>query len=239
MAIVYTHIRKDNNKVFYVGIGKTVARSKSKSNRNPYWHHIVNKHGYTIEVIHKNITWDEACTIEKQKIQEYGRADLQLGLLVNMTNGGEGIENVSTESKKLLSEQKVGNNNHRFGKFGDENYNSKLSYNDVKYIRENFIPHNTMFGIRALAKQFLVDRGTIKKVVEGKSYRNKDGYIIQSKKLDNTTTNNKFTPDDIKYIRNVYIPHHPEFGCKPLSVKFNTNETRIWKIVTRKVWKNI
>ena len=92
---------------------------------------------------------------------------------------------------------------------------------------------------RALSKKFLVDRGTIKKVVEFKSYRNENDNIFESKKLENTTTNNKFTKEDIIWIRNNYKKHDPIFGLKPISIKFNTNETRIWKIVTYKVWKNI
>ena len=240
MAIVYEHIRKDTGEVFYVGIGKDIRRSKSKSNRNPHWHHIVDLHGYSINITHQGLTWEEACIIESQKINEYGRRDLGLGKLVNMTDGGEGIPNLSPTSKKSISDNMTGNKNHRFGKFGSETYNSKLTDADVKWIRKNFKLFCKDFGIRALAKKFSVDRVTIRKIVAGKSYRKDNGKIKNIKtQLINSTTNNKFTKDQILYIRNVYIPHHPEFGCKPLSVLFNTNETRIWKIVNRHVWKNI
>ncbi len=37
MAIVYKHIRLDNDTVFYIGIGKNQKRPYSKNYRNKYW----------------------------------------------------------------------------------------------------------------------------------------------------------------------------------------------------------
>jgi hypothetical protein len=234
----YYHKRLDTNEIFYVGIGEP-SRPYESGSRNPHWYHVVDKVGYEVILIKENISWKEACDWEISEIKRIGRRDLGLGSLVNMTDGGEGIENLNPETRKLLSEQKVGENNHRFGKFGKDNYNAKLSDVDVCFIRENFVPFNKEFGIRALAKKFNVDRGTIKKIVVGESYRNDGDNLIQPKKLVGTTTNNKFSPEDIKYIRDNHISHHPEFGTKPMAIKFNTNETSIWKIVTKRVWKNI
>ena len=104
MAIVYQHRRKDTNEVFYIGIGKTEKRAISKSYRNNHWHHIVNKAGYIIEIIHHDLTWLEACEKEIYLIAFYGRADLGLGSIVNMTSGGEGIlgYKFSDESRKKM-----------------------------------------------------------------------------------------------------------------------------------------
>ena len=73
MAYVYKHIRLDNNNVFYVGIGSdsSYKRANSKSDRNKYWKNIVNKHGYIIEIYKNNISWDEACVIEKELIKYF------------------------------------------------------------------------------------------------------------------------------------------------------------------------
>lgn len=54
MAIVYKHIRKDTNEVFYIGIGNDIKRVTSLHHRNPLWHNIVNKVGFDYE-IHFNI----------------------------------------------------------------------------------------------------------------------------------------------------------------------------------------
>jgi hypothetical protein len=105
MAYVYQHIRLDTNEVFYIGIGKTKYRVFDKRSRNKYWHHIVNKAGYSVEIIFGGITWEEACQKEKELIEYYGRKDLGLGQLVNMTEGGDGSVGrmVSEELRKRMS----------------------------------------------------------------------------------------------------------------------------------------
>jgi hypothetical protein len=90
MAIVYLHRRKDSNEIFYIGIGKDRYRIGRKANRNKYWHNIVNKYGYTKEVLMSDLTWGEAITEEIKLIKKYGRKDLGTGNLVNMTRGGDG-----------------------------------------------------------------------------------------------------------------------------------------------------
>jgi hypothetical protein len=51
--------------------------------------------------------------------------------------------------------------------------------------------------------------------------------------------NHIFTEDDIKYIRENYKYKDSEFGTTGLAKKFNTNGSRIWKIVNNKVWKHL
>ena len=109
MAIVYQHIRLDTNDVFYIGIGKILTRASSKANRNQYWKNVVNKHSYEIEILFKDLDWKEACQIEKYLIKYYGRSDLGLGTLVNMTDGGDGIVNLHKNSRKKISNHMKGN----------------------------------------------------------------------------------------------------------------------------------
>ena len=110
MAIVYQHIRKDTNEVFYIGIGKTRRRAYSKENRNNHWHNIVNKVGYDIDILIEGLTWDEACIKENELIKQHGRNDLGEGKLVNMTDGGEGTPNriLSEESKRKIGLASIG-----------------------------------------------------------------------------------------------------------------------------------
>jgi hypothetical protein len=114
MAIVYQHRRKDNNKVFYVGIGKHEKRAFNKSRRYKPWKDLIKNHDYIVEITHKDIIWEEACAIEKYLIAFYGRRDLGLGELVNMTDGGEGVKNLSQESRSKMAVNK--------GMFGELNY---------------------------------------------------------------------------------------------------------------------
>lgn len=102
MAIVYQHRRLDTGEVFYVGIGKSEKRAYSIHNRNKHWKNIINKHGYIVEITHRNIIWEEACAIERYLIAFYGRKDLNGGVLVNMTDGGDGIYNLSIEIKQKM-----------------------------------------------------------------------------------------------------------------------------------------
>jgi hypothetical protein len=90
--------------VFYVGIGKKEKRAFSKHGRNPHWKNIVNKVGYTVNIIHKDIDHKEAKKIEILLIEKYGRKNLGLGNLVNMTDGGEGLLNPSIETRQKISE---------------------------------------------------------------------------------------------------------------------------------------
>lgn len=129
MAYVYKHTRLDNNQVFYIGIGSSnnYKRAYSKCNRNKHWYNIVNKHGYNVDVLLTDLTWEEACEIEKSLISKIGRMDLSTGTLVNMTNGGDGVIGViyTDERRKKQSDalkgKFTGEKHHMFGKsFSDE-----------------------------------------------------------------------------------------------------------------------
>lgn len=107
--VVYRHVRLDTNEVFYIGIG-TQERPYKKSNRNKWWKNIVKKTDYRVDILFDDLTWEEACEKEKEFIQLYGRRDLGLGTLVNMTDGGEGTLGVkmSEESKLKMSKSRKG-----------------------------------------------------------------------------------------------------------------------------------
>lgn len=108
MAIVYLHKRKDNNDVFYVGIGKSTERAYSKDSRNTHWHSLVKKYGYLVDITHNDIIYDEAFGIEKYLIEFYGRKDLNKGYLVNKTDGGEGFLNFSKETLDIIRQKNIG-----------------------------------------------------------------------------------------------------------------------------------
>lgn len=110
MAIVYRHRRLDNNEIFYIGIGKTEDRAYSKEKRNKFWHHLVEKSDYSIEIIAKNIEYENAKELEILLISLYGRRDLGLGSLVNLTDGGDGCKGfkITDEYRKKLSKANSG-----------------------------------------------------------------------------------------------------------------------------------
>lgn len=86
---LYQHIRKTDGVIFYIGIGNK-SRPYKLNGRNKYWHNTVKKYGYEITILVDNLTWKKACELEMLMISFYGRKDLGLGNLVNMTDGGQG-----------------------------------------------------------------------------------------------------------------------------------------------------
>lgn len=59
---VYAHFTKDTNECFYIGVGAD-NRAYQRA-RNNYWHNIVNKHGYRVEIVSYFSTRDGAERIE-------------------------------------------------------------------------------------------------------------------------------------------------------------------------------
>jgi hypothetical protein len=116
MAIVYRHIRLDKNEVFYIGIGKSEKRAYTKRSRNQHWKNIVSKTEYKVEIIFENLSWEDACEKEIELIKFYGRKDLGLGTLVNLTDGGDGSINVkmSIETKEKMSKSSKGKKKPEF-----------------------------------------------------------------------------------------------------------------------------
>lgn len=102
---IYAHYRNDTGEVFYVGKGEG-NRHKSKQGRNPYWENIVKAHGYKVEILQYFDTEDEAFQAEQDLIAELGRKDLGQGLLVNMSDGGEGASGAvrTPEQRQRYSE---------------------------------------------------------------------------------------------------------------------------------------
>lgn len=101
---LYAHYRNDTGEVFYIGKG-VGNRYKSKQGRNPYWENIVKAHGYKVEILQYFATEEDAFRAEQSLIADLGRKDLGKGLLVNMSDGGEGASGAvrTPEQRKRYS----------------------------------------------------------------------------------------------------------------------------------------
>lgn len=119
MAYVYKHIRLDTDEVFYIGIGSDdkFTRAYSKKRRSKFWKDLTKSIKYKVEIIYNNVSWEEACQKEIELIKLYGRRDLGLGTLCNLTNGGDGVNGYKHNKDRLL---KISNNSK-----GSKNPNSK------------------------------------------------------------------------------------------------------------------
>jgi hypothetical protein len=106
---VYAHQRLDDESIFYIGKG-TGKRAWSKHMRSKHWKNIANKAGYRVLILQDGMPETESFILEKYLIVFYGRADLDEGRLVNMTDGGDGTSGaiISDETRKKLSDIKKG-----------------------------------------------------------------------------------------------------------------------------------
>lgn len=104
---VYLHRRCDTNDVFYVGKGKG-KRAYQKYSRNRWWCAIVEKVGFTVEMVEINLAEDDAFELEVETIKFYKECGYTL---CNMTNGGEGQSGViaSAETRAKQSAARMGN----------------------------------------------------------------------------------------------------------------------------------
>lgn len=107
MAVVYRHIRLDKNEPFYIGIGKTEKRAYEKIKRNKFWHNVIAKTEYEVEILFDDLSWESAGEKEKEFIKLYGKRDNNTGCLVNITDGGDGILGVrhTEETRKKIGEE--------------------------------------------------------------------------------------------------------------------------------------
>jgi len=241
MAIVYQHIRKDTNEVFYIGIGKTIARSKSKVGRNNYWYHIVDKVSYEIEIIHNNISWEEACELEKFYIKKYGRKDLGLGLLVNMTDGGEGVVNkiVTDETRKKLSKLRIGKPAPNKGVPQTLEHREKTSKTRIERgVAKG--EKNPMYGKKgSLCPHYGKKRPEHSLALKGKPKPEGFSEKCRLNKQGEKNILSKLKDEDVRYIRLVYKKADKEYGATPLSIKYAVSISLITDIVNYKRWKHI
>ena len=133
---LYRHIRLDTNEPFYIGIGTKYkentsfrsvineyyrAYSKKEKRRSVFWHNIINKTDYEVEILLESDDYEFIKQKEIKFITLYGRRDLNRGTLVNLTDGGDGTLRVviSEEERKKISDRQLGEKNNMFGKTGE------------------------------------------------------------------------------------------------------------------------
>jgi len=124
---VYHHLNKTTGEIFYVGKGKG-NRAYSVKSRSSLWHNIVNKYGYEVLIVESDLSEEESFARETYWISLLGRRDLGNGLLINFTDGGDGVRGYvySDEVKQRMSEAHFGDKNHFYGKTHSEEARKKM-----------------------------------------------------------------------------------------------------------------
>lgn len=207
---IYRHITL-NNTVFYIGKGtknkqdvlnNTYTRSSTKWGKTLYWKNIVKKYGYFIEIIVESDNEEFISLKEIEFIKLYGRRDLGLGTLCNLTNGGEGksgyipsketieknrLKNIGKkmpESFKIAASLRMLGNKYRINKPNSKETNIKngelhkikvYAYNLEGYFIKEFD------SVKDAAKYFKKDASTISNCLKQK-IKQINGFILKYEK---------------------------------------------------------
>ncbi|MDA7991592.1 MAG: hypothetical protein MPJ25_00995 [Pirellulales bacterium] len=90
--VVYLHVKKGTDYVFYVGIGNSRRRAYSTKGRNDIWLDIVSEcNGFDVRIINEGLSLDDANYIEKELVDTFGKIYNGTGQLANIANGGGGV----------------------------------------------------------------------------------------------------------------------------------------------------
>lgn len=119
--------------LFYVGITNDLLNrmrqhnDKSRKKKNLIKDNMIKKYGFNLRLLSIVETRKEAEEREIFLIDYFGRRDKKTGQLANHTDGGEGVNNLSEETKDKISDQQSRFNKIQKLKFIDEFKKSGLS----------------------------------------------------------------------------------------------------------------
>lgn len=171
---LYRHIRLDKNEPFYIGIGtkefrktefrkfnQEYKRAFSKMDRSLFWKRIVSRAKYEVEILFESDDYSFIKKKESEFIKLYGRSNVGLGPLCNLTDGGEGSNGwIPTDETRI----RMSENSGIKGKFGKNHHLSIKIY--VYNINGEFI--GEFGGYRECSRKLNIDKGNITQVLTGK-----------------------------------------------------------------------
>jgi hypothetical protein len=229
MAGVYKHIRKDKNEPFYFGIFKNQYRPYEKSRRNDIWDKIVAKTEYEVQIIKEGLTWEEACQMEKDLINEYGRIDKGTGILANLTDGGDGAVGLirTEEHCKKISESLTGRQLSEEHKKNTSEGRKGIKDSKETKIKKSIAKKGNKPNNYGKPRSQSAINGTTK-TLYGNTY---------SAGENNHKTN--ITNEIAIYIKTNWKSKCLVNGTKSLSQKFGISENSVWAIATNKRWIHV
>jgi hypothetical protein len=230
MYYVYAHYRKTDDLIFYVGVAKSKKRFLSKYSRNNFWKNIVEKHGFYYKILIESDIWEECLNEEIKLIKHYGRIDLKTGVLCNMTDGGEGCFNLSSESKDKISHKLKGlkRDSEYVEKVRLRMKGKKLSDETKSKISKKH---------KQVDKSYLIGRElsdeTKKRISESKKGKSIGVGKILSKEHKKAISNGfkpKFSDEEIE---DMILLYNSGESLRNIATRFNSNHSTIKKYITK------
>lgn len=127
----YIHYHEDWRNPFYVGKGLVKNnRAYNTKDRNIFWKNYVAKYGERkVKIIHHYNNESDAMIAEKALIGFFGRKDKRDGILVNLTDGGEGMAGhiKSKELRERMGLLRKGDKHPMYGKKHTDESRKKMS----------------------------------------------------------------------------------------------------------------
>lgn len=112
---------RENGTPYYIGKGQGNRAYQTRK-------HVPKPKDKTrIVIVENNLSEIGALALERQLIRLYGRKDLGTGILINRTDGGDGVTTWSPEMRKSVSEKNSGKGNAMYGRPRDEITKQKIS----------------------------------------------------------------------------------------------------------------
>ena len=224
----------------YIGKGKD-KRYKRLDNRNNLFKNKINrikKCGYELIVfkLHENLNEEQSFELEKKLIKEIGRIDLNTGLLVNMTDGGEGSSGcvISEETKNNIKKRMIGKNNPMFGKCVYGMLGKKHKEESRRLISEKACGRKLS---REIKKKF--SNSKIGKF--NPMYKNIIYFDINTKlpvkQIGEKNPSSKLSEKDV--INIWFDILNKKLTQTEIAKKFNIEKTTVYNIKTGRKWKHI
>ena len=126
---VYAYIRSKNSTTAKAGTPYYIGMGKNRRAWNNHKHIKLPDNKELIVIIEHNLTQIGALAIERRIISWFGRKDNNTGILINRTDGGDGVNGyIFTDKDRVkMSLAHTGKNHHFFNKKFSKDYCKKIS----------------------------------------------------------------------------------------------------------------
>lgn len=228
--VLYYHLTK-GGEVFYVGIGNK-KRPYSTNHRSKFWWNIVNKSGLNIVIVEENLSWELAQERERYWIKHYGRRDIGTGILVNLTDGGDGMSGSKWAEDRVEKASKMysGIGNPFYGKKHSEAAIAKIVIHHTGLKQSEETTQKRSIALTGIGRPESVKRA----ISKAHKIKNASLIIVQTSK-DISKIRSKLSEKDVKDIRIL----SENLSYRSLSEKYNMAVSAISKIVNKQSFSHI